>query len=704
MRRFLFSTSLLCISVFQFCSIGFAQDSTEVPLMEGVLPPISIESARVQSITTQDAPFAISVLNRSVERQNLEPGLSLEEILNELPGIWVNDRGNGSIGERISIRGMGARSQFGVRGVQVVLDGVPLTMPDGQAFADIVSPSMIKRAEVIRGPSSLFWGNGSGGVVFLSTRSQGEAPKVRLRAVGGGYDSFESPGSFHQLSAEAKGRINASQLSVFVSNDQRGGYRDYSASRFTRAALHGTVPVGTTSVLQFTGAIADQDSENPGQRNAEDLAENPRGAFSRNVDQRAGKQSFQAQISTSLLTSTNWGQLTTSIYGIVRDLDNPLGVPYSFAVPPPDRVYRYIDLNRLAGGFRVDLQDQTPELQWGVGIDLGLQDDDRRNVDNILGSPGNDVRLDQQETVSNFSAFGFLNYRLAGPFSLHAGLRSDRVHFSMTDRFFSPNDPTAATFGDQSGSRTFNAVSPALGFSVELDNAIVYSNYRKAFETPTTTELVNRPDTDGGFNPNVDPQTVDGFELGIRGTLNTLSTHFDVALYRMNVKDRLSSDETPEGRAFFFNAGETSQNGIELSLQTRFNHWLSAQLLHNSNQFEYTKGDFDGNVLPGIPDHRTQVLVRARMDRLWIQMGIRNASSYFVDDENTEKNDAYTVVDFNLGGAGLPMKTTTLYPFVRISNIFDTLYSGSIVVNAAGGRYYEPSPGRNFQVGFNLHI
>ena len=118
-------TAWLLLTFVGFSSATYAQDSTQTPILEGSLPAISVEAARLQSITAIDAPFSVALLNRSLERRNLEPGLSLEEILNELPGILVTDRNNGSIGERISIRGMGARSQFGVRGVQVVLDGIP---------------------------------------------------------------------------------------------------------------------------------------------------------------------------------------------------------------------------------------------------------------------------------------------------------------------------------------------------------------------------------------------------------------------------------------------------------------------------------------------------------------------------------------------------------------------------------------------------
>ena len=663
----------------------YAQDSTRATSMEGELPPISVEAARIGAVTDQNAPFSVSILDRQTIRRNLEPGLSLDEVLADLPGLWVNDRNNAAIGERISIRGMGWRSAFGVRGVQVVLDGIPLTMPDGQAFADIVSPAMIQNAEVLRGPSSLFWGNGSGGVLYLSTRPTGDIPAFRLRALGGGQSSFDSPASFHQIAGEGTIPAGTSTIRLFVSNDKRGNFREYSDSRFTRAALFGTVPLKSGPVLQFSGALADQDSENPGQLTLEQFNENPRMANARNVSTFAGKESFQAQVGGTLYHQIPAGQLSATVYGILRDLDNPLS-------------FTYIDLNRLAGGVRLALENQNDRLTWGIGIDASIQDDDRRNVNNNNGEPGDEVSLAQDERVRNASFFGFVRTPLIGRLDLSAGLRGDFITFSMSDRLLDN--------GDQSGDRTFSALSPAIGLSLPLKHAIVYTNLRSAFETPTTTELVNRPDLTGGFNPDVEPQRVLGVELGIRGDLDEWNARYDIALYAMRVNDRLVPFQTEEGgdRTFYRNGGENNHRGLEAFFSIAPAPWVDVQITHASNAFEYVDDALDGNRLPGIPDHRTQLITRFNVDPVWIQLQMRSVSSYFVNDANTQKNDAYTAVGINVGATDIKLNKTRIYPFFSIANLFDEVYSSSVVINAFGGRYYEPAPGRSFQLGLNLHL
>ena len=685
MRSSLFLSLLIGFILPCYSPALLAQDSTRAASMEGTLPSISVEAARVGSVTDQNAPFSVSILSRGTTRRNLEPGLSLDNVLNELPGLWVNDRGNSAIGERISIRGMGWRSAFGVRGVQVVLDGIPLTMPDGQAFADIVSPAMIQYAEVLRGPSSLFWGNGSGGVLYLSTKSSGESSGIRLRALGGGESSFESPSAFHQIAGEGRFSAGTSTLNVFVSNDRRGNFREYSSSRFTRASVFGTVPLKSGSILQFTGALADQDAENPGQLTREQFTENPRMANARNVSTFAGKQSLQVQLGTTLYHQISPGQLSATIYGIVRDLDNPLS-------------FTYIDLNRVAGGFRVALENQNDRLAWGVGFDASIQDDDRRNLNNDNGNPGEEIALAQDETVRNTSIFGFIRTPLIGPVDISAGLRGDLIKFSMSDRLLDN--------GDQTGDRTFSAISPAIGLTLPLNQALVYTNFRSAFETPTTTELVNRPDLTGGFNPDVDPQRVNGIELGIRGQAPQWNSRYDIAVYTMQVQDRLIPFQTEEGgdRTFYRNGGENSHRGLEIFFASRPAPWLEAQITHTSNVFEYSDDEFDGNRLPGIPDHRTQLLARFNLNPVWLQLSMRNVSSFYVNDANTEKNDAYSVYGINIGANGIKLSQSTLYPFFTIANVFDEVYSSSVVINAFGGRYYEPAPGRSFQLGLNLHL
>ncbi len=651
----------------------FAQDTTTVEL-----PPIEVEATRANALTSENVPLAVTTMARAAVRRELEPGLSLDEVLSELPGLFVSDRGNATLGERISIRGMGWRAAFGVRGVQILLDGIPLTMPDGQAVADIASPSMIQKAELIRGPSSLFWGNGSGGVLYLSSAGTSALPGVRVRAMGGS-DGLQ------QLNLESRLQLGKNRFNFYVSDDRRDGYREYSNNRFTRAALHGNLPLNNRAVLTLTSAVAYQDAENPGSLTQEQLDEDPRLANARNVSTSAAKQSLQFQAGATLNQELNIGQLSATAYTLIRDLDNPLS-------------FTYIDLNRAAYGLRLALQQTSENASWGIGFDADFQDDDRRNVNNADGEPGNEVSLAQDERVRNLSVYGFVNATLTGPLQLTAGLRNDQVRFSMDDRLFDN--------GDQSGNRTFSALSPAIGLALATENARIYANYRSSFETPTTTELVNRPDLDGGFNPDVDPQTVQGFELGVRGHLGTWKTRYDAAVYSMNVEDLLIPFQTEAGgdRTFYRNGGRNLHRGIELAVTTHPAPWLTLQFTHTSGSFQFRSTELRDNKLPGLPDSRTYVRGLIKSSGFWIQPVFEHVASFYANDENSTINDAYAVLDLTIGHEGIRASTVTMRPFFRISNVTDETYSGSVVVNAFGGRYFEPAAGRTFQLGLNVSI
>ncbi len=669
-----------CMLIFLGMSITclplFAQDSTST--IQGIeLPPIEVEAIRTNALTSQSVPLAVTALSRSDARRQLEPGLSMDEVLSELPGLFVSDRGNATLGERISIRGMGWRAAFGVRGVQILMDGIPLTMPDGQAVADIISPSMIQRAELIRGPASLFWGNGSGGVLYLSSADADLPRGARFRAMGG------SDG-LRQLNLETSAHIGQNRFQLYVSDDRRDGHRDYSNNRFTRAALNGKIPINDRSVLTLTSAFAYQDAENPGSLTLEQVTEDPSMANARNVSTLAAKQSLQVQGGVTLLTDAGIGDFSATAYGLIRDLDNPLS-------------FTYIDLNRAAYGIRLALQNNSDRFSWGVGLDADFQDDDRQNLNNDGGNPGDEISL-AQESVRNISLYGFLNAQITGPLYATAGLRNDQVRFSMDDRFLDN--------GDQSGDRTFSALSPAIGLSVQLDHALIYANYRSSFETPTTTELVNRPDLDGGFNPDVDPQTVQGLELGIRGSLEAWNTRFDAAIYSMDVNDLLIPFQTEAGgdRTFYRNGGENRHQGFEISATTHPSSILTLQFTHTSGAFEFRSDDLDGNELPGLPDSRTYVRGLLDVSDLWIQAVFEHVSSFYANDANTEINDAYAVLDLTIGHKGINLPSLSFRPFFRVSNITDETYNSSVVVNAFGGRLYEPAAGRTFQVGLNISI
>lgn len=544
------ATALLCFAALVPEANAQATDSTVV-----VLPDVEIEAVRGSS-TGATAPFAVSLLTRDADDVAMSAGLSLSSTLATLPGVRISDRGHYALGERVVVRGMGWRSAFGVRGVQVLLDGVPLTLPDGQAVLDIVDPAFISRAEAVRGPSSTFWGNGSGGVLVLSTDAFRDSSFVRGRIVGASH-------GVRHISGEGAARIGVHRIHGFASTVHSDGFRDHSRGGFTRAGINGSIGISPRAHLRISAAAATQDVESPGGLTRTQYEADPQLADPRNVAANAGKESTQAQISATLDLDTRLGSVTLVTYGISRTLDNPL----SFA---------YIDLNRLAGGARAQLQHRTGPISYGVGVDFGFQSDDRRNRNNVAGAPGAERSLDQRERVRNVSAFGNAGLALGGGLSVAGGLRADDVRFVLDDGLSSD--------GDQSGERSFSAVSPSLGVSYSFAShnasALLFANVSTAFETPTTTELVNQPDGGAGLNAQVSAQRTRGLEVGARGVTN--GAHVDIAVFRLDVSDRLVPFQDESGRTFYLNAGGGVHRGIEFAVSAPL------AVLHGAVQAAYT--------------------------------------------------------------------------------------------------------------------
>ncbi len=661
-----------------FPGIVVAQDTLSVSVLPGqALPELTVEAVR-GTANAASAPYALAVetntpdaLPRSV--------LSMERVLRSLPGAWINDRGHFALGERISVRGMGARAPFGVRGMQVVLDGIPLTMPDGQTVLDVVESSVLLRTELLRSPASLFWGNGSGAVLFLSSAAVPEgvrsAPRLRAQALAG---------SFGQRRILMDGLLpfGAHSVQFYASNHTQSGYRAYSSGIRRRAGASARFRIGSSSHIRILTALGLQDTEHPGSLTREQFKANPSMARPAFEEARAGKKSLHAQAGAAFEREADFGTLRITGYGVRRQLDNPL----SFA---------YIDLDRKAGGMRAALRRDRERIRWGVGADGALQHDIRKNFNNARGVPGEKIQLNQVENVSSAGAFAYAGFQPVQNMQVLAGLRYGTVRFEMDDRLF--------TNGDQSGSRLFSSWSPMLGVSWRGNGWLLFANYGTAFETPTTTELVNRPDLTGGFNPSLDPQIARGVEVGLRGAP---SAHLfvDAAIFSMNVDGRLISFENELGRDFFRNAGKNTHRGIEGAVQWFPHPRWEAVFVAAVSRFVFREADLNGNLLPGVPEQR--FFGRVRTDRRGFRVTVEAeaVSEYFTNDVNTAVNDGYVVFDASLGHEGFAAGSVRIAPFVEVRNMLNTRYSGSVSINAFGGRYYEPAPGRAFLAGLQLHI
>lgn len=406
------------------------------------------------------------------------------------------------------------------------------------------------------------------------------------------------------------------------------------------------------------------------------------------MDAAAGKSSTQGQLAATLQTEVRGGAFTATAYGVARGLENPL----PFAV---------ITVDRLAGGTRVAFEREAGPLRWALGADAAVQRDDRTNRPNVGGQPGEERTLDQLETVTQAAVFGRLRLDLGalglGGAAVEGTLRGDRLRFDADDRLLAD--------GDQSGARTLGAWSPQLGLTYRTGPALLFASFATAFETPTTTELVNRPEGGGGFNPDLDPQRTVGVEVGARGVAGRV--RYDVAAYAMAVRDGLVPSEGEDGRTYYANRARSAHRGVEALAEWRLSSGVMATAAYTWSRLRFGDGnepDVEGNALPGVPEHRAAARLRLQHAGFLVGPEIVAMSGVFADDANTVRTDAALVVDLALGHVGITAGRAEVVPFVRISNVLDAEYVGSVILNAQGGRYLEPAAGRSVRAGVEVRL
>jgi iron complex outermembrane receptor protein len=656
-------------------------------------PPVTLDTLAVGVLRVplplRRAPYAVSTV-AGAELVRARPGLALNEALVAIPGVQVDNRFNYALGERISVRGFGARAQFGVRGVRVLVDGIPATLPDGQTTLNHVDPATLGSVQVIRGPAAAIHGNASGGVIRFATIEPGDSRLEADARVLAGSDGLE------RAQGSVGGRSGALWYRSDVSRLRYGGYRAHSEADNVLGG--GTVGFRRGSgELRVTGRWVSYDALNPGSLSDSLLRIDREQAFARNVAQRTGERGRQGQLGATWEQATRAGSLQLAGYALTRSIDNPI----------PDRV---IDLDRRVGGLRAALTGRALALRWTVGAEAESQQDDRVNHRNVAGERG-ELILDQRERVSSRSAFGLATLTV-GRVDVLGAVRHDRFRFAARDRLTGPGNP------DDSGDRPLAAWSPTLGVAVAAARGVsLYANFATAFETPTTTELANRPPSDsgaasaGGFNPDLDPQRSRSYEAGARAERGPLRV--EAAVYRTRIQGELIGFELPGGRSFFRNTGRSARDGAEVSAALAPRSGVSARASYSYTDArfrEYVAGGVDlaGNRVPGIAPHRVEATLNLGGRRgPFAGIDARYVSATPVRDDDAAgafDSPAYALVDVRGGWDGVRVGGARVTPTVGIGNLLDRRYNSSVVVNAFGRRYYEPGPGRTVYTGATVAL
>lgn len=639
---------------------------------------VELDEIRVEAthstISVSEAPMSLTYMVRNSADLASKPSATMDELTYTMPGIFVSNRENYALGERLTIRGLGWRTQFGVRGTQVILDGIPLTVADGQTIMNMIDPATVKRIELLRGPAGTFWGNSSGGVLSLSTKPRPNAPALQYRGYGGSFSTIKQE-------LELNTNVGQTRLYGYGTYFETNGYRDHSAARLYRGSLALERPISDNGNFSFRVAYTGMPkAQHPGSLTKEDSQDTPQNATPSFVENQAGKTFDQAMIGTSYIHQFDSGILDISAHGTYRDVQNPL----TFGV---------IALERYAGGVRSTYQFNELPFDLQVGAEAKIQDDDRLETNNVNGGPGDEISLDQKEQVTNQALFSRISVPVSEQFSISAGARADWLSYETPKSL----ENTAE------GSRSFFSLNPSFGLIYDLDKSSIFANFSTSFESPTTTELVNRPTGGAGFNQSIEPEKTISLETGIRGRNNRLS--YDIAVYGMKVEDILVPIELEDGPVYYQNEGQTNHYGIELGLAYNTSTNIDFRLMLNYLQAKFDGGQYDGNNLPGVAPFRAGAAVNYTPGNHQFSIDSEWISSYYADSNNSAENSAYALLHLRWT-VQIPQlfENGTVRPFVAVNNSLNTRYNSSVFVNAFGNRYFEPGSSRNFRAGVQVSL
>ena len=651
-----------------------------------VLEPVEVTATR-SARSAQNIPNAVTRIEKE-DIQKGQPTLTLDESLSTLPGLFFQNPYNFAQDLRISIRGFGARSPFGVRGIKILVDDIPQTLPDGISQLDTIDPGVIDHIEVLRGSSASLYGNASGGVISIVTENGPEDPfEIGSKVV---------TGSFGLLKTQLKlgGRTAATDYRVFGSRLELNGYRQHNVTEnlLFQTKLNWKAESGSdtqVTVQKFHSPRA----EDPGGLTAFQAAINPRQAHPRNVLFDVGEEVDQEMLGWRWRKPLGQRQdLTLTAHLIHRSFSNRLpftsGGQVEFDRWAPGASLKYINSHSLF----------TKSNRWIAGLDFLYQNDDRQRFNNNSGIKGSET-LNQREMVDSLGLYVRNEMVVADDWELTAGARYDRIHYRVSDVFLID--------GDQSGAQTLNQGSGTLGVLHHLTpEHRIYLNGSTVFESPTTTELLNNPSGTGGFNPNLQPQTSYSVELGLKGNPGV---EYEVALFYIRTKDEITPFELAAfpGRTFFRNSGTTERKGVEAWLRWRPHKSWQGTVSYTYSDFEFQEFvvsgvSFEGNRIPGIPVHRVVGKIDYHHSQGWFgSLQSEYVDEFYVNNENTAENSAYTNTQLKVG-VEKRWGSIQASMFMGVNNLFDVNYNANTRINAAGGRYFEPAPPLNVFAGISL--
>lgn len=690
--------SMGCISSPLVWAEDLTQDVT-------VLPTLHVEATRTDTTYLQTPA---SVFRIDAPQVDTSSQVNLTEVVKGIPSLQLRNRENYAQDLQLSMRGFGARSTFGVRGIRLYVDGIPATMPDGQGQTSNIDLSSLDHVEVLTGPFSSLYGNSSGGTILTSTKEGQGKDSIELSYSGGSHDKSRAG---LVLQGGAKG---ANEPSYVISSSyfDIDGYREHSGAEkvLNNAKLSWDLDDGSkinwiTNYVKIhaddpQGLTHDQWNANPKQQVP----------FLKQFNVRKDIEQTQTGVTWSKPINDK-NELYAMVYLGNRQVTQYQSIPKSTQDASINHAGGVIDFERdyYGADFRWTGKELLPNTTLSVGVALDAMDEDRKGFENfnlVNGQPSygvkGNLRRDEDNTLWNIDPYLQASWQFLPAWRLDTGVRYSNVHYKSKDNYLSN--------GDDSGKTDYSKVLPSAALSWQiLPELMAYVSYAKGFETPTFTEMAYRPDGESGFNFDLTASTSDTYETGLKS--QNQFGDFTLAVFQTKTKDDIVSAGNSNGRSSFRNADKTLREGVEFAWNKKLWRDLTA-----TASYTYLDATFDadipalgsiaqipsGNAIPGIAKNQAYASLAWQPSHgLYGGVDVQYMDKVYVNDTNSDAAPSYSVTSANVGYAWV-MGDWKVNSFARVDNLFDKNYAGSVIVNDGNGRYFEPADGRNWSAGLRV--
>jgi iron complex outermembrane receptor protein len=662
-----------------------------IALSEIMLKGSPIKNA-LQNVASSVAVVTTADINKS-------DGIILTPILNKIPGVTMQQGALNT--NRITIRGIGARSQYGTNKIKAYFDGIPLSSGEGETTIDDIDLASIEKIEIIKGPNSTSFGSGLGGVIQLFSR---ETPL--LESFGKSTVTF---GSFGLLQQRLSAGYSDSKTNVFTSytNLESEGFRANSSYNRKSFNLHGKQKIASNGSLSFLGTFTRLKAFIPSSINETDLKNNPEKAAAT----WAAAQGFESYDKFMLglgydhQFSEKWS-MQTSIFSNFKDAYEP-------------RPFDILDEKTSAAGFRsnVNYKDRLFSLPFELsfGTELLTEKYAYSLFENLYQSQPGQGSIKGDEFSAIKQNRNYINYFLqmelwiSEKLHLETGVALNTTKYSFEDVFEnnSGGQKMPFTFG--------NVWSPRVGLSYKISNGKnIFSSVSKGFSVPSVAETLT---PEGQINTDLKPEIGWNYELGFKGNWLKNKVYTEVTFYTTQIENLLVARRTDNDQFVGINAGSSSHTGFEFLVnyallklsQLQITPYFSGAV-NNFKFKEFLDGDADysGNQLTGVPEKQFNFgLDLNTKNGFSVNTSFRTMSKIPLNDSNAKYSARYSLLD---------IKTTYVFSILKIlkaelnagvNNALDTKYAANILPNAVGfgtaaPRYFYPGNPLNYYGGFSV--